>query len=134
MLTKEDLGQIREVVHEVVSPIVLASEKRVTKTIIEAVGEMINDNIVPQLDCIYEDVGELKKDVKVLKQDVSVLKQDVTVLKKDVTFLKEDVSQLKQDMTEVKQEVRTINAKMITKGGLEDRLTDFRLSFSGTAV
>lgn len=111
MLTKEDLGQIREVIHDVVSPIVLASEKRVIKTVIDAVGEMINDNIVPQLDCIYEDIGELKKDVKVLKEDVSVLKQDVM---------------------EVKQEIRTINAKMVTKGGLEDRLTDFRLSSSRT--
>lgn len=99
MLTKEDLGQIRVVVRDEV----VTSEKRVIKTIIEAVGEMINDNIVPQLDCIYQDVGELKKDVKILKQD----------------------------MIEVKQEIRTINAKMVTKGGLEDRLTDFRLSLSG---
>lgn len=95
MLNKEDLGQIRAVVHDEVT----TSEKRVIKTIVEAVGEMINDNIVPQLDSIYGDMGELKKDMK-----------------------------------DVKQEIRTINAKMVTKGVLEDRLTDFRLSLSGTAA
>lgn len=42
MLTKEDLGQIREVVRDEVT----TSEKRVIKTIIEAVGQMIDDNIV----------------------------------------------------------------------------------------
>ncbi|OGL63125.1 hypothetical protein A3C09_01350 [Candidatus Uhrbacteria bacterium RIFCSPHIGHO2_02_FULL_47_44] len=102
MLTKEDLGQIREVVRDEVT----ASEKRVTKTIIEAVGQMIDDNILPQFDEIHEEIGELKKDVKVLKQDVS----------------------------EIKQEMRSMNAKMVTKGGLEDRLVDFRLSLSGTSA
>lgn len=102
MLTKEDLGQIREVivevvpgiVHDVVQPMILASETRVIKTIVEAVGDLLDQSILPQLDNIYDDI-------KVIKQDVSVLKQDI----------------------------RGINAKMITRGGLEDRLTDFRLSF-----
>ena len=126
MLTKEDLGQIRDVitdvvpgiVHDVVQPMILASEKR----IIAAVGEVLDENILPQLDMIYDDIKEIKQDVSVLKQDVSVLKQDVSVLK-------QDVAELKEDMTEVKQDIRGINAKMITKGGLEDRLTDFRISF-----
>lgn len=141
MLTKEDLGQIRDVVntaitdvvpgivHDVVQPMFIASEKR----IIAAVAEMLDDNILPQLDTIYEDIHVLKEDVGVLKQDVSVLKQDMTVLKQDVAMLKEDVSELKEDMTEVKQDIRGINAKMITKGGLEDRLVDFRLSFANAA-
>ncbi len=116
MLIKEDLEQIREVVTDVV----VASEKRVITTIIEAVGEMINDNIVPQLDAIYRDIGELKTDVHMLKEDVFVLKQDVSVLKKDVS--------------EIKQEICTVNAKMVTKGVLEDRLVDFRLSLSPKMV
>lgn len=107
MLTKKDLGQIREVVE--------TSEKRViekiTKTIILAVGEMIDQNILPQFDELHEKFDGLAKDVDILKQDVSVLKQDVS---------------------EIKYEHRTANAKMVTKGGLEDRLTDFRLSLSGT--
>lgn len=93
MLTKEDLGQIRD--------IVVDSEKRmtknITKTIIEAVGEMIDHNILPQFDELHEEIGVIKKDIK-----------------------------------EIKQEMRSINAKVVTKGGLEDRLTDFRLSLSGT--
>ena len=109
MLTKEDLGQIREVVRDEVT----ASEKRVTKTIIEAVGQMIDDNILPQFDEIHVEIGELKKDVGILKQDVKVLKQDVS---------------------EIKQEMRSMNAKMVTKGGLEDRLVDFRLSLSAASV
>lgn len=88
MLTKEDLGQIREVVRDEVT----ASEKRVTKTTIEAVGQMIDDNILPQFNEIHVDIKEIKQDI------------------------------------------RSMNAKMVTKGGLEDRLTDFRLSFSGTVV
>lgn len=95
MLTKEDLGQIREVVRDEVT----ASEKRVTKTIIEAVGNMIDDNILPQFDEIH---GEIKE--------------------------------IKQDIVEIKQEMRSMNAKMVTKGGLEDRLTDFRLTLSGTVA
>ncbi len=89
MLTKEDLGQIREVVSEVVE----ASEKRVTenvtKTIIVTVGEMIDHNILPQFDELHEKFAE------------------------------------------VKQEIRTLNAKVVTKGVLEDRLIDFKLSLSG---
>ncbi|MCX6714559.1 MAG: hypothetical protein NTX72_01965 [Candidatus Uhrbacteria bacterium] len=88
MLTKEDLGQIREVVSDVVE----ASEKRVTKTIILAVGEMIDQNILPQFDELHEEIKEIK------------------------------------------QEMRGMNAKMVTKGALEDRLTDFRLSIVGSAV
>lgn len=141
MLSKEDLGQIREVVNDVVLPIVVASEKRVITTVIEAVGQMIHDNIVPQLDNIYQDIGELKADVKVLKedmievkQDVSVLKQDVSVLKQDVSGLKQDVSVLKHDVSNLKHHVASIDAKMVTKGTLEDRFTDFRLSLAGTTV
>lgn len=135
MLTKEDLGQIREVVRDEVT----TSEKRVIKTIIEAVGQMIDDNILPQFDEIHveikeikQDIGELKKDVNELKEDVSVLKQDVKILKQDVTVLKQDMTVVKQDVSEIKQDMRSTNAKMVTKGGLEDRLTDFRLSLSGT--
>ncbi len=133
MLTKEDLGQI----HSIVSDVVVASEKRVINTIIEAVGEMIDQNILPQFDEIHEEIGGIKQDIKELKQDVSVLKQDVSVLKQDVSCLKEDVSILKQDVIvlkndvqEIKQDMRSMNAKMVTKGGLEDRLTDFRLSIA----
>lgn len=82
MLTKEDLGEIRNIVE--------TSEKRVIKTIVVAVGEMIDQNILPQFDELHEEVRGIK------------------------------------------QEMRTMNAKMVTKGGLEDRLTDFRLSLSGT--
>lgn len=88
MLTKEDLGEIRNIVE--------TSEKRVaetiTKTIILAVGEMIDQNILPQFNELHEEIFGIK------------------------------------------QEMRTMNAKMITKGGLEDRLSDFRLSLSGTMV
>ena len=130
MLTKEDLGEIRAVVHDEVT----TSEKRVIKTIVEAVGEMIDQNILPQLDDMYGEIKEIKQDVQVLKQDVQVLKQDVHVLKQDVQVLKQDVHILKQETSEMKQDIRSINAKMVTKGGLEDRLVDFRLSLSGTAV
>ncbi len=109
MLTKEDLGQIREVVRDEV----VTSEKRVIKTIIEAVGEMIDQNILPQFNEIHEEIKELKQDVHILKQDVSVLKQDVQ---------------------EIKHEMRSMNAKMVTKGGLEDRLTDFRLTLSSVVA
>ncbi len=95
MLTKEDLGEIRNIVE--------TSEKRVaetiTKTIITAVGEMIDQNILPQFDELHEEIFGVKKEI-----------------------------------SEIKQELRTINAKMVTKGGLEDRLTDFRLSLAGSAV
>lgn len=102
MLTKEDLGQIREVVRDEVT----TSEKRVIKTIIEAVGQMVDDNILPQFDEIH---GEIKE-------------------------IKQDIVEIKEDILEIKQEMRSMNAKMVTKGGLEDRLTDFRLSLSRTAV
>lgn len=71
MLEKQDLSQIRDVVKDEVSTAVSASEKRmfeqidqsaksvtenvtknVTTTIIEAVGEMIEQNVLPQLDQI----------------------------------------------------------------------------------
>lgn len=100
MLTKEDLGQIREVVRDEVT----TSEKRVIKTIIEAVGQMIDDNILPQFDEIHEEIKEIKQ----------------------------DIVEIKEDIVEINQEMRSMNAKMMTKGGLEDRLVDFRLSLSGT--
>ncbi|OGL99649.1 hypothetical protein A2318_01580 [Candidatus Uhrbacteria bacterium RIFOXYB2_FULL_45_11] len=134
MLTKEDLGQIREVVSDVVNPAILASEKRVIKTIIEAVGQMVDDNILPQFDEIHEEIKEIKQDIVEIKKDVGTLKEDVNVLKQDVSILKKDVGVLQQDVSDIKQEMRSVNAKMVTKGTLEDRFTDFRLSLAGTTV
>lgn len=61
------------------------------------------------IQCIYNDMQEMKQDIKELRQDVEVLKQEMKEVRKDVEALKQDVEVLKQDVEVLKEE--TTDAK-----------------------
>ena len=102
----------REVLRQEVGKIVADAEERIVTRITTSVGEMIEDNILPQFDELREDIAEIKTDVSALKADVTELKQDVTGLKQDVAGLKSDVAVLQRDMTEVKYDVGSLKRDM----------------------
>ncbi len=90
----------REVATEVATEIVVreikASEARIITTIITSVGQMIEDNILPQFQEIRDDLAATKVE---LKHDAAELKHDVAVLQRDMTEVKYDIGSLKRDVT-----------------------------------
>jgi predicted nucleic acid-binding Zn-ribbon protein len=70
MLTKQDLGQIKKITHQVVT----AATKPLHKG---ALG-------------LKHDVSNLKQDMTGLKQGVSKLQKDISDVKKDVTKIRKD--------------------------------------------
>lgn len=66
MLDKNDLQQIKEIVKETVQE----SEKRVTSTIIAAVGEMVEQQILPRLDHLEQETKRLREDVNRLESQM----------------------------------------------------------------
>ncbi len=65
MLDQNDLQQIAKIVQD--------SEKRVTSSIISAVGEMVEQQILPRLDHLEQELGRLSKEVDILRRDVTRL-------------------------------------------------------------
>ena len=51
----------REEVRSIVREEVLASEKRVIHTVVDMVGTMIDDNILPQFDEVRQDIASIKR-------------------------------------------------------------------------
>ncbi|MBI5135630.1 hypothetical protein HZA86_05375 [Candidatus Uhrbacteria bacterium] len=62
MLDQNDLQQIKE--------IVLESEKRTTSHIIAAAGEMVEQQILPRLDHLEQELERLRKDVTRLESQM----------------------------------------------------------------
>ena len=65
MLGQNDLQQIKEIVQD--------SEKRVTSNIISAVGEMVEQQILPRLDQLEQELGRLSREVDILRRDITHL-------------------------------------------------------------
>src|SRR3990167_3250475 len=65
MLGQNDLQQIQEIVQD--------SEKRVTSNIISAVGEMVEQQILPRLDQLEQELGRLSREVDILRRDITHL-------------------------------------------------------------
>ena len=92
MLTKEDLNEIGKLIGA--SQVVL--EKKIEESsdkVIAAVGEMLEQNVLPQIDEIRVDLGDVKKDVVGIKatmvtkdyldEKLGVVRGDMEVKPKD---------------------------------------------------
>lgn len=77
MLTKSDVNQIREVVHEEVS------------TVVDAVIEN-------KLQPIKKDIGSLSEDLKYVKNDLKYVKKDFGYLSKDLKHVRKEVKYIRQ--------------------------------------
>ncbi len=82
MLTKNDLGQIGQLIR---------SE---TRTIVK-------EELKTELHPIKGDVRSLKEDMTVVKSDIKTLKEDVRGLKKDMKTVKSDIVKVRKDINMV---------------------------------
>jgi|GEM_PF-1938226 len=64
------------------------------KEVREIVVEAMTDVMMPVLDKIMKTQDEQGRDINDIKEDVSILKEDVSMLKEDVSIIKEDVRDL----------------------------------------
>lgn len=87
MLEKEDLKQIRQIVREEFSEGISSAEKRITSEIITAVGDLIDDAILPQLDKLNETKAD-KADILRLENKIDKLAIRVDSHEKDILQLK----------------------------------------------
>ena len=73
------------------------------KELLQAMRQIVREEIKQEINPLREDISELK-------EDVATLKEDVTILKEDVTTLKEDMEDVKTRLTNVEWETRRASA------------------------
>jgi len=83
MLEKQDLEAITGAMRTVFREELHSSDTKefIRDIVVEAVGEALEQIVLPRLDTLESDVSELKSDVSELKSDVSVMKTDISGLK-----------------------------------------------------
>lgn len=105
MLEKNDLDQIRGVVREEVSTAINTAVNASESRIITAVGEMLEQNIMPQFDRIYEKFDGVDK----------------------------RFDGVEKRLEHVEKSLVNIKSVMVTRDYLEDRLADFKTHLTNSA-
>lgn len=65
---------IREEVPGIVMRIVADAEERIVTRITTSVGEMIEDNVLPQIQELREDIADIRKDLTEIRGDIAGLR------------------------------------------------------------
>lgn len=110
---QEQVQQLRNILREevpvIVTPIVTKivgeAEERIVQRITTSVGEMIEDNILPQFTEIREDIAGIKGDIVIMKGDITNMKEDITVMKGDIVEMKEDIADIHNGQAGMRGEI-----------------------------
>ena len=70
------------------------------------------DNLQWDVNCLKEEMVEVKEDIRGLKEEMVEVKEDIRGLKEEMVEVKEDIRGLKEDVKGLKQEMGDVNKRL----------------------